>query len=197
MPRFRRPPPQVREAALLLDRKEVLPPSFRTVASLSCADCFRPIAKPGRDDWLREHEERGQTVRSFSRGCMRASPHGHCDVIELIQVGPWPSSSSSSTGGSRGGDGAPSLAALSRYVKAFYTNCRVRIAPPIAVPMDNARAGDEGQMQITTGAVFDALRARKQERDVLVSMAVTMIDLYTIDEGTSRSAALISFVRDD
>jgi hypothetical protein len=51
---------------------------------------------------------------------MRASPHGHCDVIELIQVGPWPSSSSSSTGGSRGGDGAPSLAALSRYVKAFY-----------------------------------------------------------------------------
>ena len=49
------------------------------------AGLSEPVPKPGKGDWLREHEEKGQTLRQFENCSFRIEPHGHCDTI-LLQV---------------------------------------------------------------------------------------------------------------
>ena len=39
-------------------------------------ESFQPIPMPKRDDWLRNHEEKGQTMKSFKRRAHKVVPHG-------------------------------------------------------------------------------------------------------------------------
>jgi hypothetical protein len=36
---------------------------------------FQPVPKPGHGDWLKEHQEQGQTMKSFERSVHKAVPH--------------------------------------------------------------------------------------------------------------------------
>ncbi len=38
-------------------------------------ESFQPVPIPGGGDWLRQHEERGQTMRAFERRTFKAVPH--------------------------------------------------------------------------------------------------------------------------
>jgi hypothetical protein len=39
-------------------------------------ESFQPVPNPSQGDWLRNHEERGQTMKSFERNAFKAVPHG-------------------------------------------------------------------------------------------------------------------------
>jgi hypothetical protein len=38
-------------------------------------ESFQPVPTPGGGDWLRNHEEKGQTMKSFERTVTKAVPH--------------------------------------------------------------------------------------------------------------------------
>ena len=133
---------------------------------------------------------------------MRPTPHGHVRTIELVVVGPWPKTDD--------GARAPTLGALEAWCSAFFAGCTVRVADdrlPLKRFAENAREGMEGQLQIKVGDVFDALDARTKQRgrvgrDVLFSVAVTMVDIYPGDGwnfvfGQARSGGpgVFSFAR--
>lgn len=135
--------------------------------------CFSRVDSPERGDWLDEHCERGQTFTSFTRMAMRQAPHGHVRVIELVPVGPFDSLERS-----------PDLETLRRYTSTFFgLEARIGDPLPLSAVSEEAREGDDGQLQITAGEVQTALLARRPKRDVLCRVAVTMVDLYTIKDG--------------
>ena len=132
---------------------------------------------------------------------MRPTPHGHVRTIELVVVG-----RAKTDDGAR----APTLGALEAWCSAFFAGCTVRVADdrlPLKRFAENAREGMEGQLQIKVGDVFDALDARTKQRgrvgrDVLFSVAVTMVDIYPGDGwnfvfGQARSGGpgVFSFAR--
>merc|ERR1712100_617647 len=80
---------------------------------------FCRIAPVALGDWLDEHEEKGQKFSSFVRGSMRAHPHAHVQVIELVPVGPF-------------GGNAPCLQNLQRYCATFF-GCQCRIGKTMKI----------------------------------------------------------------
>ncbi len=38
-------------------------------------ESFQPVPVPNYDDWLRNHQEKGQTMKSFERSVCKAVPH--------------------------------------------------------------------------------------------------------------------------
>lgn len=38
-------------------------------------ESFQPMPKPGQNDWLKSHDEKGQTMKSFERKVYKAVPH--------------------------------------------------------------------------------------------------------------------------
>lgn len=173
--RFRRPNEKQRAEAVKPPRRR----AARTSAKARSYDVkherayvednasFRPIDRPRGSDWLVEHEERGQTFSSFTKRAMRCEPHGHVNVIELVPIGSFDHPS------------APSLPLLTRFLSIFFgCTCRVGKRLKVKHVMHDARRGDEDQLQLLVGSVFEALGRRKTTRDVLCKVAVTMIDLY-------------------
>eukprot|EP00937_MAST-01D_sp_MAST-1D-sp2_P002841 g2841.t1 len=138
---------------------------------------FRKVIFPARGDWLDEHNEMGQTFRSFARRSVQVAPHGHVRTIELVPVGPFEG-------------GGALLAALCRWVEGFYA-CPCRVAPslPLDLEAQGARCGDEQQLQLDAGALRAALLppARRAAREVLCTVAVTMADLYIVKGGEAWS----------
>jgi len=103
---------------------------------------------------------------------MRATPHAHVQVIELVPLGPFPQGT------------APELSSLEQYTAVFF-GCSCRIGKPLKVSscMDQARSGEDGQLQLCVGSIFNVLNERKTARDVLCQVAITMVDLYPIIDG--------------
>ena len=173
---WKRPNARARCEAARAKREKEIPRAFAP-----CPECFAPAEIPEVGEWLAEHDERGQPFRSFASLSMRPTPHAHVRAIELVVVGPWPADDD----GSR----APQLSSLCRWCEGFFAGCTVRVAAerlPLAGFAANAREGMEGQLQICVGDVFDALEARprtRAARDVLFSVAVTMCDVFPIEDG--------------
>uniref|UniRef100_A0A7S4DMS1 Archaemetzincin-2 n=1 Tax=Lotharella globosa TaxID=91324 RepID=A0A7S4DMS1_9EUKA len=164
--RFKRPTKKERLRAALASRTEKLdevPLAFTPVPE----SAFKPISKPKGVDWLREQKERGQSFISFERGVFKAVPHGKFTVIELVPIGP-----------------VPNLEEISRFTAAFISPCTCRVAKaiPLSEASSSSREGDEGQLQLKCSTVYKALKKRKMTRgsarDVLVTIGVTMADLY-------------------
>ncbi len=38
-------------------------------------ESFQPVPEPGAHDWLKNHQEKGQTMKSFERSVHKAVPH--------------------------------------------------------------------------------------------------------------------------
>ena len=148
MPRWKAPTKKQRSNALKTSFREAdesLPPWCRPDV---CRDAFSRCPRPGASDWLAEHAESGQTFRAFTRLSMKAVPHAHVRVIELVPLGRF------------FGGVSPSLEQLRQFVGAFFV-LPVRVAPgvPLRAVCANAREGAEGQVQILTTDVYDFLQA--------------------------------------
>jgi len=39
-------------------------------------ESFQPVPEPDEHDWLSNHNEKGQTMKSFERNANKAVPHG-------------------------------------------------------------------------------------------------------------------------
>jgi len=185
---WRRPPAAVcARAVLARDERDpcLVPAEFRVShaalasgtasagAGSGVSPLFRKVLHPACGDWLDEHNESGQTFRSFARRSVQLTPHGHVRVIEIVPVGPF-----------EGGNAL--LVTLCRWVEGFY-GCPCRVASPLPLDLDThgARCGDEQQLQIDAGALRAALLppARRAAREVLCTVAVTMADLYIVKGG--------------
>jgi len=166
---WKRPDNQQRFAAAKCSAKEKsVPPEFQPEPQY----CFQVTCPPKAGEWLDEHNEKGQTFAAFQRQSMRCQPHGNVNVIELVPLGPFQ------------GGVSPNLEALQRYTSAFFC-CKCRISKLIEIKeiSENARCGENGQLQICCNTIFDILQKNRPARDVLCRVAVTMVDLYPIKNG--------------
>lgn len=136
---------------------------------------FRPLpAKPRPGAWLSEHREDGQSYQSFARRSFRCSPHGHCNTMYIVPIGSF-----------EGSNRCPPLDALVEYTGAYF-GCRVSLLKrhiPIESLADNARVGDEGQLQLECSEIRRYLTRMKLPRDSFCVLAITMQDLFVIKSG--------------
>lgn len=159
--------------------------------------CFARCPVPLAGEWLDDFNESGQTFREFNNKVMRAIPHAGVKVIEVVRVGPFDPSRS------------PDLDQLVAYASTFFC-LEVRLSstsltladvcssspepsgrgrvtkkdpPPSRKKVGGPREGAEGQLQLECADVFDALRKLRSPRDVLCTVAVTMADLYPVEDG--------------
>jgi len=106
---------------------------------------------------------------------MKAVPHAHVKVVELVVCGPWQDND------------FIQLESIRAYCEAFFSGMQVRVNSRDRISLssvaEGAREGDVGQLQLCVDSVFAALARRKMDRDVLVSVAVTVADLYPVHDG--------------
>jgi hypothetical protein len=49
---------------------------MQTAVTKRINESFQSVPTPSGGDWLREHNERGQTMKSFEQKSSKAVPHG-------------------------------------------------------------------------------------------------------------------------
>jgi len=136
-------------------------------------ELYSEVPKPGRGDWLAEHEERGQPMRSFQRGQFRARPHGSFNTIVIVILG----------------EGVPFLKELEKYTRTFF-QCNVIIRGPYKlaeIPNLRTRIGSLGQQQMFTKECQDfVLSVVKSDRELsrvaVGVIGITMEDLTPSEE---------------
>ena len=137
--------------------------AFRVTRPAGGKALFPPVPLPGPGDWLANHEERGQSWKSYSRRSFRPSPHGHVKVLEVVPVGDFDP------------DDSPPLETLVRFMTIFFGfECRATRAVALE---DVAASGLVDGSQLLCGDAMDYLKRRKVPRDVFAQIAVTMTDL--------------------
>eukprot|EP01063_Lacrimia_lanifica_P039490 TRINITY_DN8688_c0_g1_i1.p1 TRINITY_DN8688_c0_g1~~TRINITY_DN8688_c0_g1_i1.p1 ORF type:complete len:369 (+),score=112.52 TRINITY_DN8688_c0_g1_i1:36-1142(+) len=132
------------------------------------------MQKPAPGDWLDEHEEKGQSLGSFSRTCMKAVPHGTFNTIAMVLLGDM---------------AAPVVASLKRYIEAFYqlnvAVVKLDVEARIKDGSIRSRVSDAGVQIWCRDAMDAAAQAVTLSRDLarrtIVSIGVSMYDL-TPDE---------------
>lgn len=144
------------------------PPSDPRLAAAcdAASEHFSAVPRVKRGDWLSEHNERGQTMRQFSRKSTAARPHGVYHTIALVPYGDFR-------------DVGPELECLAAVAGAFF-GCRCEVFPavPVTAVSAGARTGDEGQRQLLATEILEHLQKLKLSRHVFVRVAVTLVDLY-------------------
>ncbi|CAF4271313.1 unnamed protein product [Adineta steineri] len=53
-----------------------LPDDMKMAVTSRIEKSFKPIPEPEGGDWLAQHEESGQTMKSFQINLSKAAPHG-------------------------------------------------------------------------------------------------------------------------
>eukprot|EP00755_Sulcionema_specki_P016112 Sspe_Gene.61168::Locus_33876_Transcript_2_3_Confidence_0.400_Length_3011::g.61168::m.61168/K06974/amzA, AMZ2, AMZ1; archaemetzincin len=134
-----------------------------------CGGVVEALHRPSRGDWLWEHEEKGQSLKSFLRGAFKAVPHGTFSTILLVPIG--------------GGWDDTILPTLASYLTAFY-GLPVRVLPDVDVPPSiTRRQGGDGNTQLLSTDILtylckEVMSRRDLARQAVAACAVTMIDLY-------------------
>jgi len=139
-----------------------LPPVLR--AALEPDSDFRPIPKPGPDDWLSSHREEPQTFLDFTRSSPR-QPDAARRVIYLLPLGDFPAGQS------------PPLDKLRRFAAAYF-QMEVKTLPVMTGTNFTTRlnSGTKNRQVLTTD-VLKFLRARLPA-DAFCVLAIRMDDLY-------------------
>ncbi len=151
---------------------------------------FDPVPRPAAGDWLDERAERFQTFERY-RDRRKTHPDRARKTIALLEIGTF-------------GDGSPSVAALTRYVEAYYGMPVRRMAPVTLEELDVEQRTHDGRLQLQAKQILERLRERKPE-DAFALAAITMTDLYPDEEwnfvfGYARAAdqvGVFSFHRFD
>ena len=134
-------------------------------------DAFSRVPRVRRGDWLSEHEERGQSLKSYQRRSYRTEPHAYFTTCYMVPYGKFPPGCS------------PDLSALADIAAAFF-GFPVVCTKPVRLRevSHGSRVGASGQTQLLLSDVYDHLRRVKLPRDAFARVAVTMTDLYPGEE---------------
>jgi archaemetzincin len=125
---------------------------------------FNPISPPLEDDWLAQHEERGQTFDMYVRGRPNR-PGGERRTLYLVPIGP-PS--------------GPSIQVLAEFARAHF-QMPVEIMPGMPIEATGAHVRDRGDFQqLLAPDVLDHLKTRLP-RDGYALIGLTDVDLYPED----------------
>jgi len=168
--KFTRPTLQHTQVALGRD-VEKLPAGLRR--ALQCgAKAFSPVPLPKGNDWLAEHEERGQSFQSFTTRSIQVMPRRGVDTMHLVPIGDFDPERS------------PSLDALRSFSEAFF-GCKVEFlegVPEVAVSQRRRDLGF-GQPQLHTHEIREYLVKMKKPKSSFCQVGITMRDLYTSKDG--------------
>lgn len=157
---FTPPGPERRAAALgPLDQ---LPAPLRTAFAPGEDD--RPIPKPGRQDWLAQHHEPGQTFEQFVRGRYNR-PEGDRRKLVVLPIG------------ALEGPGIPALATVSEFAARFF-QLEIRHADATTMQALRVTSRPRGKrQQYLTGSILAAMKPRVPA-DAYALIGVTLDDLY-------------------
>jgi len=157
---FEPPAADARQAAI--GPLDSLAPVLR--AALEPDSDFRPIPKPGPDDWLSSHREEPQTFLDFKRSSPR-KPDATRRVIYLLPLGEFPAGQS------------PPLDKLQRFAAAYF-QMEVKALPVTSGTNFTTRLNPNTKnRQVLTVDVLKFLQARLPP-DAFCVLAITMDDLY-------------------
>jgi len=133
-------------------------------AALEPDSDFRPIPKPGPDDWLSSHREEPQTFLDFKHSSPR-QPDATRRVIYLLPLGEFPDGRS------------PPLDKLQRFAAAYF-QMEVKTLPVTSGTNFTTRLNPNTKnRQVLTADVLKFLHARLPA-DAFCVLAITMDDLY-------------------
>ncbi|CAF1171316.1 unnamed protein product [Rotaria sp. Silwood1] len=132
-------------------------------------ESFQQVPKPSRDDWLRNHQETGETMKSFECIVLKAVPHGTYKTIYIQPVG------------SINHPRAAPLDVIIEFARAFFSGCEIELLPTIDFSKDMKFRENDGIRQYRTNGFYNYLsqtRHKRNPRRELLRVAVTMADIY-------------------
>ncbi|CAF1400003.1 unnamed protein product, partial [Didymodactylos carnosus] len=148
-----------------------LPKDIQSALSTNIDQSFFPVPVPTSSDWLSQHKEPGQTLLSFERQQMKATPHS---TYKTIYVQPFQGINELR---------APSLELISNFSCAFFHGCDIEVLPAVNfLPTMKRRINEwTKQEQYLVSDLLDYLNEMKSKRNMrkeLVCIGVTMSDIY-------------------
>ncbi|CAF2523158.1 unnamed protein product [Rotaria sp. Silwood2] len=160
------PPDTQRIAEALGDIKQ-LPRDMQMAVTNKLHESFQPVPIPNYGDWLRNHEEKGQTMKSFERITLKAVLHATTIYIQPV--------------GSFNHPRAAPLDVIIQFARVFFAGCEVELLPTIDFSKDMKYRENNGIRQYRTDGFYDYLSQTRHLRDArreLLCVAVTMADIY-------------------
>ncbi|MDC0716355.1 archaemetzincin [Nannocystis bainbridge] len=155
-------PPELKARLAALGDLSNLPPDLQ--AAFKPGDDDRPIPRPGRQDWLTEHHEPGQTFAQF----VGQRHHRPSEARRKLSVLP--------VGAIEGGDW-PALAVVADFAARFFQLPVERLDPTTMAAL-KARGRDRGSFyQWHTRTILAGMK-RRVPSDAYALIAVTTADLY-------------------
>ena len=155
--RFR--PPDAAARAEAIGDISALPPAHQR--AFADGPLFRPMFRPGRDDWLAQHHERGQSFEAFER---RWRPDPARTKIYVLPVGKF-------------GPTDPALGDLERITEAHFAMDVVFLDPVTEEDLALKGRKHGGHRQLHAFTILHRLKLRVPD-DAQVLLAVTNVDLY-------------------
>ncbi|CAF3455936.1 unnamed protein product [Rotaria sp. Silwood1] len=162
-------PPDTKRIAEALGDITQLPRDMQIAVTNKLDESFKPVPRPNRDDWLRNHEEKGQTMKSFERTTSKAVPHATYKTIYIQPVG------------SFNHPRAAPLDVIIEFARVFFSGCEVELLPTIDFSNNMKYRENYGIRQYRTDGFYNYLSQTRHKRDArreLLCVAVTMADIY-------------------
>ncbi|CAM4832367.1 unnamed protein product [Rotaria magnacalcarata] len=96
-----------------------LPSNMQMAVKHKVDESFQPVPTPRSGDWLRQHQEKGQTLKSFERTMSKAIPHATFKTIYIQPVGSFNHLR------------AAPLDVITEFSRVFFAGCEVEVLPAI------------------------------------------------------------------
>ncbi|CAF1518739.1 unnamed protein product [Adineta steineri] len=133
---------------------------------------FKLMPQPESGDWLAQHDESGQTMKSYLISPYKTVPYGTHNTIYIQPIG------------SFNHPRAPPLDVINEFAKVFFSGCEVELLPTVDFIYNMRKRDRGGVSQYLTGDLHKYLCETRSERDwrrELLCVAVTMADIYPGD----------------
>ncbi|CAF3885085.1 unnamed protein product, partial [Rotaria sordida] len=162
-------PPNTKLIAEALGDISQLPRDMQMAVTNKLHESFQPVPIPNHGDWLRYHEEKGQTLKAFEQTTSKAVPHSTFNTIYIQPVG------------SFNHPRAAPLNVIIQFARIFFAGCEVELLPTIDFSKDMKYRENHGIKQYRTDGFYNYLSQTRYFRDTsreLLCVAVTMTDIY-------------------
>ncbi|CAF4236417.1 unnamed protein product, partial [Rotaria sp. Silwood2] len=116
-------------------------------------ESFQPVPIPNHGDWLKYHEEKGQTLKAFERTTSKAVTHSTVAPHNVII----------------------------QFARVFFAGCELELLPTINFSKDMKYRENHGIRQYRTDGFYNYLSQTRYVRDTsreLLCVAVTVADIY-------------------
>ncbi|CAF2905757.1 unnamed protein product [Rotaria sp. Silwood2] len=165
-------PPDTKRIAEALGDIKQLPRDMQMAVTNKLDESFQPVPEPKDDDWLRDHQEKGQTIKSFECRTSKAVPHATYKTIYIQPVG------------SFNHPRTIPFDIIIEFARVFFSGCEVELLRSIDFSKDMKYRESDGIRQYRTNGFYKYLSQTRHKRNVrreLLCIAVTMADIY-VDE---------------